>query len=140
MAAMAASPPVSPRALLLVGGAGVVCGLVHVPLALGSDRVDDRRVTAALGLLVGWSFIGTGLFAWWRRPGNHTGVLMAAAGFAWVATGSSAANSHAVFTIGVALDGVSRRSPVSETVGDDRRWGRERGDLWHGTSVIGDRK
>ena len=33
--------------------------------------------------LIGWSFIGTGLFAWWRRPENRFGALMTAVGFVW---------------------------------------------------------
>jgi signal transduction histidine kinase len=103
---MTVSPPVSSRALLLLAGAGFAFGVLYVGLVLGSDHVDVRGLTAALGLLVGWSFIGTGLFAWWRRPGNRTGVLMAAVGFAWFATGVSAANDDLLFTIGIALDGV----------------------------------
>ena len=66
--------------------------------------MDDRGFTAVLGLLVGWSFVGTGLFAWWRRPGNRTGVLMAAVGFAWFAAGLSDANDDLPHTIGIALD------------------------------------
>jgi signal transduction histidine kinase len=57
-----------------------------------------------VGLLVGWSFIGTGLFAWWRRPANRTGALMTAFGFAWFAQALSAANSDVLFSIGIALD------------------------------------
>ena len=71
---------------------------------LSSDHVDDRGFEASLGLLVGWSFIGTGLFAWWRRPGNPTGALMVAAGFAWFATCISASDDDLLFTIGIALD------------------------------------
>jgi signal transduction histidine kinase len=106
MAAMAPVPTVSPRALLLAGGAGVACGLLFVALVLTSDHTDDRGLTAALGLVVGWSFIGTGLFAWWRRPGNRTGVLMAAAGFVWFTSGASASNDALVHTFGIALDGL----------------------------------
>jgi signal transduction histidine kinase len=73
---------------------------------LSSGHVDDRGFIAALGLLVGWSFIGTGAFAWWRRPGNHTGLIMAAAGFAWFASGASASDDDLVFTIGELLDGL----------------------------------
>ena len=73
---------------------------------LSSGHVDDRGFNAALGLLVGWSFIGTGLFAWWRRPGNRTGLIMAAAGFAWLASGLSASDSDALYTIGELLDGL----------------------------------
>ena len=60
-------------ALVALAGAGVLAGLAFLALVLGSDHTDDRGVAAALGLLVGWSFIGTGLFAWWRRPGNRHG-------------------------------------------------------------------
>ena len=104
MRPMAASSSASSRALLLLAAAAFGWGLIYVALVLGSEHVDDRGLTAALGLLVGWSFTGTGLFAWWRRPGNRTGALMAAAGFAWFASGVSAADDDVVFTIGIALD------------------------------------
>jgi signal transduction histidine kinase len=81
-----------------------VAGLAYAAIVLSSEHVEDRGLDAALGLLVGWSFIGTGVFAWWRRPGNRTGLLMAAAGFAWFASGVSASDSDALFTIGIALD------------------------------------
>ena len=49
--------------------------------------VRPRRQRAARspcsGLFIGWSFIGVGLFAWWRRPDNRFGVLMTAVGFAF---------------------------------------------------------
>jgi signal transduction histidine kinase len=73
---------------------------------LSSDHVDDRGLETALGLLVGWSFVGTGLFAWWRRPANRTGTLMTAAGFAWFASEISASDDDVLFTIGIALDGL----------------------------------
>jgi hypothetical protein len=70
------------RTLAALGLAGFAAGLVYLAVVLASDQVDDRGFAAAFGLLVGWSFVGTGLFAWWRRPGNRTGLLMAAVGFA----------------------------------------------------------
>jgi hypothetical protein len=33
------------------------------------------------GPLIGWAFIGTGIFAWLRRPENRFGALMTAVGF-----------------------------------------------------------
>jgi signal transduction histidine kinase len=96
----------SSRALLLTGAVALCCGALYLVLVLTSDHTDDRGLTAALGLLVGWSFAGTGLFAWWRRPENRTGLLMVAAGFAWFATGVSASNDDVVFTIGITLDGL----------------------------------
>jgi signal transduction histidine kinase len=106
MTPMEDSARVSPRALSLFGAAGLGLGVVYLVLVLTSDHTDDRGLTAALGLLVGWSFLGTGLFAWWRRPENRTGMLMIGAGFAWFATGVSAANDELVHTIGLALDGL----------------------------------
>ena len=103
---MSRSSHLPPRALILVGAAGLAFGVLYLVLVLGSDHTDDRGLTVALGLLVGWSFVGTGLFAWWRRPENRTGMLMTAAGFAWFATGVSAANDDVVFTIGITVDGL----------------------------------
>ena len=37
---------------------------------------------AVFGPLTGWAFIGTGVFAWLRRPENRVGGLMIAVGFA----------------------------------------------------------
>jgi signal transduction histidine kinase len=106
MTAMSTSPRASQRMFLALAGAGLAFGLVVAWLTLASDHVEDRGFEAALGLLVGWSFIGTGLYAWWVRPENRTGLLMAAVGFAWFATGVSASDNDLVFTIGIALDGV----------------------------------
>ncbi len=91
-------------ALAALAGAALAGGLLYAAVVLGSGHVDDRGTTAALGLLVGWSFTGAGLVAWWRRPANRVGPLMAAVGFAWFATGVSASDDDAVFTAGIALD------------------------------------
>jgi signal transduction histidine kinase len=103
---MATSSPSAARrlTLLILAAAGLAAGGAYLAVVLASDHVDDRGFVAALGLLVGWSFIGTGLFAWWRRPGNHTGALMAAVGFAWLAAGLSDANDDLLHTLGLALD------------------------------------
>ena len=92
--------------LVALGVAGLAFGLACAALILSSDHVDDRGLEAGLALLVGWSFIGTGLFAWWRRPANRTGLLMTAAGFAWFASRLSASDADLLFTIGIALDGL----------------------------------
>ena len=62
------------RALLGLGLAGLLyraggrCALI-----LTQRPRRPTRLFAALALVVGWSFIGTGLFAWWRRPENRFG-------------------------------------------------------------------
>jgi len=59
-----------------------------------------------LGLVIGWGFIGTGLFAWARRPDNSVGSLMTLTGFAFLVAGLSSSNIPAVFTIGAFLSSV----------------------------------
>jgi signal transduction histidine kinase len=97
-------PETSGGRVVLLALAGLAVGLAYAAIVLSSGHVDDRGFAAGLGLLVGWSFIGTGLFAWWRRPANRTGPLMAAAGLAWFASGVSASDDDVLYTIGIALD------------------------------------
>ena len=52
-------------------------------------------------LIVGWGFIGAGLFAWDRRPNNSVGSLMVATGFVWLLSWISASNNSILFTAGV---------------------------------------
>jgi signal transduction histidine kinase len=94
----------SRRLLVLLGVAGFAAGVIVAAITLGSDHTDDPGLEAVLTLVVGWSFVGTGLFAWWRRPANGSGALMVAAGFAWFATSLSASDNDLLYTIGIALD------------------------------------
>ena len=94
------------RALALVAIEGIVVGLVALAIVLSSDHVDSRAVNAVLGLFLGWSFIGAGLFAWWRRPDNRFGVLMTAVGFAFFLGSLTAADGSWLFTIGVLLSNI----------------------------------
>ncbi len=103
---MNGSARASARGLAALACLGLAGGLVVAWLTLESDHLDEPAVDAVLALLVGWSFIGTGLFAWWRRPENRTGLLMCAIGFAWFATSLSASDNDLLFTIGIALDGI----------------------------------
>ncbi len=60
------------RALWALGVAGFIAGAVPLVLALSApDDINDPALTAVFGPLIGWSFIGTGLFAWYRRPGEQ---------------------------------------------------------------------
>jgi signal transduction histidine kinase len=59
-----------------------------------------------LGLVIGWGFIGTGLYTWARRPDNSLGSLMVATGFAWFAAGLSTADVPLLFTLGGLLGAV----------------------------------
>ena len=56
------------RALLALFVLGVLFAGLDVALVADVDHEDQKVVTAILGPLIGLSFIGTGVFAWWRRP------------------------------------------------------------------------
>jgi signal transduction histidine kinase len=79
----------------------VVLGGIDVALILTSNHIDVRGALAAVVLIVGWGFIGVGLFAWDRRPNNSVGSLMVATGFAWLLSWISASNTSVLFTAGV---------------------------------------
>ena len=68
--------------------------------------MDARGAFAAVALVVGWGFIGAGLFAWDRRPNNSVGSLMTATGFAWLLALVSASNVPALFTAGALVSSV----------------------------------
>jgi len=94
------------RALGLVAIEGVVVGLVALAIVLSSDHIDARAFQGILGLFIGWSWIGAGLIAWWRRPDNRFGVLMTAVGFAFFLSSLAAADAAWLFTVGVLLSAV----------------------------------
>ena len=73
------------RALLGLAVAGLAFGLAAGALVVTSDHRTDPVALLVLGLAMGWSFIGTGLYAWWRRPDHRIGPLMTLVGFAWYA-------------------------------------------------------
>jgi signal transduction histidine kinase len=88
------------RALLALFALGVIFAGLDVALALNSSHEDQKVVTAILGPLIGLSFIGTGVFAWWRRPLNRFGLLMTGVGIAWFLAGLTESNNSTIFTIG----------------------------------------
>src|SRR5687767_3637202 len=69
------------RALAALGIVGFVAGAVPLVLALANEGGHQRELIAVFGPLIGWAFIGTGIFAWLRRPENRFGWLMTAVGF-----------------------------------------------------------
>ncbi|MBI4897099.1 MAG: sensor histidine kinase [Actinobacteria bacterium] len=91
-------------ALIFVGTAGLAAGLFVASVRLTSSRETAPGPDVIVALLVGWSFIGTGLFAWWRRPLNRTGMLMTAVGFTWFISSLTISDVPGVFIFGVALN------------------------------------
>jgi signal transduction histidine kinase len=87
------------RALLALFALGVLFAGADVALVLASDHETQKVLAAILVPLIGLSFIGTGTFAWWRRPLNRFGLLMTAVGFAWFVGQMTESNNPVVYTI-----------------------------------------
>jgi peptidoglycan/LPS O-acetylase OafA/YrhL len=87
--------PVVPARPLLVAIvlAALAGGGIVAAVELASDHQTVRAVWAIFAPAVGWSFIGTGLYAWRRRPESRIGALMILLGFAWFVYSLQAANS-----------------------------------------------
>ena len=75
-------------------------------LTLTSDHEENATFIAALYLIVVWAFIGTGLIAWARRPGNKFGPLMATVGFAFMLGALSESSNEQLFAIGEIVGGL----------------------------------
>jgi signal transduction histidine kinase len=86
--------------------AALAAGATVVVLMLTSDHLTAPVVWAIFAPAVGWSFIGTGLYAHHRRPENRTGMLMVLLGFAWFLFNLRASNNATVYTIGLVLGGL----------------------------------
>jgi signal transduction histidine kinase len=88
------------RALWALAATGFVMGLAVLALILANEELDAAGAWGAGTVVVGWGFIGVGLFAWARRPDNRVGMLMAATGFAWFLSGLTFSDVPLIFTVG----------------------------------------
>jgi signal transduction histidine kinase len=70
-------------ALAAIAAMAVLAGGAIVYLIARAEFAPDHGLWIAATLVIGLGFVGAGLFAWYRSPGNPTGVLMVATGFAW---------------------------------------------------------
>jgi signal transduction histidine kinase len=91
------------RALVGIGVAGLAAGGAITFVVAHSDYATARGAFVAVSLVLGWSFIGTGLYAWHRRPENGTGTLMVAVGFAWFFQPLAASTAAVVFAVAYVL-------------------------------------
>ena len=66
------------RAALAAGG--VALGVIAYRIQV--DHVHSPWQRAIATVAIAFAFLGTGLFAWARRPGNRLGLLMVAGGYA----------------------------------------------------------
>jgi signal transduction histidine kinase len=86
--------------------AALACGVGVAALIIASDQQDARLVWAIFGPAVGWSFIGTGLYAWRRLPESRVGALMVLMGFAWFLAGLHFANSAFLYSLAFVVGGL----------------------------------
>jgi signal transduction histidine kinase len=91
------------RALLALFALGVVFAGLDVAITLVSRHEPHKLETALFGVVIGLSFIGVGISAWWRRPLNRFGLLMTLVGYAWFLGGLAESNSAGLFTVGAYL-------------------------------------
>ena len=85
---------------LLIALAALAAGIGAAWIELTSKIVGDNEATAAIALIVGWSYVACGLIAWRQRPANPLGPVMLAIGFTWFATFLGAWQRAVPFTIG----------------------------------------
>jgi signal transduction histidine kinase len=84
----------------LIGLVAVAVGVGTLMAVISGEHNIHRGAYAALALGIGWGFIGTGLYAWSRRPTSNTGLLMIAVGFAGLLKALAFSNDSLIFTIG----------------------------------------
>ena len=87
----------------VIAGAALLAGLAACALVLSSDHMADRVVWAVFGPVVGWNFVGTGLYASRRRPESRFGALMVLLGFTWLLAPLGAADDPWLFVLGIVL-------------------------------------
>ena len=88
------------RDRLSLGLAAVAIGGGETALLLAETRQAFSAAELVLSLLAGWSYIGSGLVAWARRPENRTGPLMVLVGLTFLAGLLNAADQATVHALG----------------------------------------
>src|SRR4051794_37331313 len=94
------------RALAGVAVAGFVLGLAALEIVVTGTHDTITGPFIVLALTLGWAFIGTGLYAIWRRPGQPIGRLMVLVGFLWFTGALPESDSVPLYTIGLVLNGL----------------------------------
>jgi PAS domain S-box-containing protein len=93
----------SPRLLVGAWTLALAAAAGSLALVLTSNHEDQPAGRAALIVVLGLVFVGSGLIALIRRPDNRIGGLMVLVGFLWFLGALADANNALVFTVGVAL-------------------------------------
>jgi signal transduction histidine kinase len=100
------SPAQTSRRHVGVGVGGFITGLVALALTLAGGRASDVSAYPPLVLLIGWGFIGCGLFALRRRPENRIGAMMTAVGFCWFLASAAESDVELIHMLGLFVAGM----------------------------------
>jgi signal transduction histidine kinase len=85
---------------LALGVAALAVGGAESALILSETRAAFTETELVVSLLAGWSFIGSGLVAWTRRPAHRTGPLLIAVGLTFFAGLLNAADPEILHDLG----------------------------------------
>jgi signal transduction histidine kinase len=105
---MAGGVPLQRAAQLGLLLAGLALGAVSLAIARGEPAFSlagGAIAAGVAGLVAGWSLLAAGLGAWARRPASRFGLLVAAAGLAWLLAewNNPGSDSAVAFTLGLVL-------------------------------------
>jgi len=90
--------------LIALGVLGFLSGAGAFWVASSAVVRQPQIPSPPVVLLVGWSFVGSGLLSWHARPDNRLGPGMVLTGFAWFARTVGEGNGSVLFTIGLAFE------------------------------------
>lgn len=88
----------------LVAAVAVVLSVGIAVAVLAANHAVFPLVSVMFTLIVGWTFVGTGLLAWRRRPVSRVGVLMCAVGLSWLLTLLLRVNQEWLFVVGALVN------------------------------------
>ena len=103
MSALSVRGPLTRSRIIALAAVAFVVGLADALLLATSDHFKDGDVWAVLGPFISWGFVGTGLYAWWRRPDSRFGLLLVALGYSWLLAPLPAASNPVIFTVGLVV-------------------------------------
>ena len=88
------------RARIALAVLALLMGIGAFLVVLNGGHNAHRGAYAALTLVIGWGFTGTGLYVWRRRPASNIAPLMVAVGFSGLLKALAFSNNSLIFTIG----------------------------------------
>src|ERR1700754_3724988 len=94
------------RTLGALALAGLLGGLAAVALVPAGTHETIGGPFVVLALTLGGAFIGTELYAEWRRPGQRIGLLMTLVGFLWFLGALPESDSVGLYSAGLVLSGL----------------------------------